>query len=159
MIISFGFNGTGGGGGTSDYNDLSNKPQINGVALSGNVTSDQLGIMSIKWYNYADGCFMYAREDCTNDGDYLVHVGTEIEGSRTYAGVTISNGVITGAGYGGVSNIGDGHWAGNKEDANGVTYFFHCWVEGGKIYWQTSSPIQMLDAYGTGSNYEGGLVY
>lgn len=34
----------GGGGGTSDYNDLNNKPSINGVELSGNKTSVQLGI-------------------------------------------------------------------------------------------------------------------
>ena len=34
----------GGGGGTSDYNDLSNKPQINGNTLSGNKTTSQLGI-------------------------------------------------------------------------------------------------------------------
>lgn len=37
--------GTGGGsGGTTNYNDLANKPQINGVELSGNKTSDDLGI-------------------------------------------------------------------------------------------------------------------
>ena len=30
--------GIGGGGGTENYNDLSNKPQINGVELSGNKT-------------------------------------------------------------------------------------------------------------------------
>lgn len=36
--------GAGGGGGTSDYNDLSNKPQINGNTLSGNKTTAQLGI-------------------------------------------------------------------------------------------------------------------
>ena len=34
------------GGGTSDYNDLENKPQINGVELKGNVTSEQLGIIA-----------------------------------------------------------------------------------------------------------------
>lgn len=34
----------GGGGGSSDYNDLSNKPQINGNTLSGNKTTAQLGI-------------------------------------------------------------------------------------------------------------------
>ena len=34
----------GGGGGTSDYNDLSNKPSINGNELSGNKTTAQLGI-------------------------------------------------------------------------------------------------------------------
>ena len=38
-------NGMGGGsGGTTNYNDLTNKPQINGVELSGNKTSDDLGI-------------------------------------------------------------------------------------------------------------------
>lgn len=34
----------GGGGGTTDYNDLSNKPAINGNTLSGNKTSHQLGV-------------------------------------------------------------------------------------------------------------------
>lgn len=34
----------GGGGGTTDYNDLSNKPAINGTTLSGNKTSHQLGL-------------------------------------------------------------------------------------------------------------------
>ena len=37
----------GGGGGTSDYNDLINKPQINGNTLSGNKTSSQLGITAV----------------------------------------------------------------------------------------------------------------
>lgn len=36
--------GSGAGGGTSDYNDLTNKPQINGNTLSGNKTTSQLGI-------------------------------------------------------------------------------------------------------------------
>ena len=35
---------SGGGGGTSDYNDLSNKPQINGHTLSGNQSAADLGI-------------------------------------------------------------------------------------------------------------------
>ena len=35
---------TGSGGGTSDYNDLSNKPQINSVTLSGNKTTSDLNI-------------------------------------------------------------------------------------------------------------------
>lgn len=37
----------GGGGGTSDYTDLENKPQINGVTLSGNKTSANLGISGL----------------------------------------------------------------------------------------------------------------
>lgn len=36
----------GGGGGTSNYNDLSNKPQINSVTLSGNKTASDLGLVS-----------------------------------------------------------------------------------------------------------------
>lgn len=36
--------GGGGGGGTSDYDSLENKPQINGVTLSGNKTAEDLGI-------------------------------------------------------------------------------------------------------------------
>lgn len=35
---------TSGSGGTTDYNDLSNKPSINGVSLTGNKTSSDLGI-------------------------------------------------------------------------------------------------------------------
>ena len=35
----------GGGGGTTDYDDLSNKPQINGNTLSGNKTGSQLGLV------------------------------------------------------------------------------------------------------------------
>ena len=37
-------NSTGGGGGTGNYNDLSNKPKINNVELSGNKTTSDLGI-------------------------------------------------------------------------------------------------------------------
>ena len=36
--------GGGGPGGTSNYNDLSNKPSINGITLSGNKTDDNLGL-------------------------------------------------------------------------------------------------------------------
>ena len=36
--------GGGGSGGTSNYNDLSNKPSINGVTLSGNKSSSDLHI-------------------------------------------------------------------------------------------------------------------
>lgn len=36
---------SGGGSGTRDYSDLSNKPQINGVTLSGDKSSAALGIV------------------------------------------------------------------------------------------------------------------
>lgn len=35
----------GGGGGTSNYGDLTNKPQINGIELSGNKSTEELGII------------------------------------------------------------------------------------------------------------------
>lgn len=38
---------SGGGGGISDYSDLDNKPQINGVTLTGNKTLANLGIASV----------------------------------------------------------------------------------------------------------------
>lgn len=40
IAVNFG----GGGGGTSNYNGLSNKPQINGVTLSGDKSSSDLGL-------------------------------------------------------------------------------------------------------------------
>lgn len=43
-------NKSGGGSGTNDYNDLENKPKINGVILSGNKTSGELGLTGDKTY-------------------------------------------------------------------------------------------------------------
>ena len=47
-LLALGAKGSGGGGtgGTSNYPDLANKPQINGVELVGNKTSEDLGIES-----------------------------------------------------------------------------------------------------------------
>ena len=36
--------GGGGGGGTTDYNDLNNKPKINGVELEGDMTSEDISV-------------------------------------------------------------------------------------------------------------------
>ena len=35
----------GGGGGTNDYNSLNNRPKINGTTLSGDKSSEDLGVM------------------------------------------------------------------------------------------------------------------
>ena len=43
--ISSSYSGNSSGGGTTDYNDLNNKPSINNVTLSGNKTSADLGIL------------------------------------------------------------------------------------------------------------------
>lgn len=42
---------SGGGSGTSDYSDLTNKPKINSVTLSGNKTSAQLGLVGDVQFN------------------------------------------------------------------------------------------------------------
>ena len=44
--------GTSSGGGTSDYNDLENKPKINNVVLEGNLTLNDLGIIIPDLKNY-----------------------------------------------------------------------------------------------------------
>lgn len=49
--------GGGGGGGTSDYNDLSNKPSINGVQLIGNKTTIQLKLDEIYWVSYGNATY------------------------------------------------------------------------------------------------------
>ena len=41
------YGGGSGSGGTTNYNDLTNKPSINGITLTGNKTSIDLGISAI----------------------------------------------------------------------------------------------------------------
>ena len=45
IIATYG--GGSGSGGTTNYNDLTNKPSINGITLTGNKTSADLGINAI----------------------------------------------------------------------------------------------------------------
>ena len=50
IIAKYGSGGSGSGGsssGTTNYNDLTNKPSINGITLTGNKTSVDLGISFI----------------------------------------------------------------------------------------------------------------
>lgn len=69
--------GQGGGGGeTSDYNDLSNKPQINGVTLSGNKTTSDLGIYGLPSYS------------SSNNGQFLMIVN----GSPAWVSIPDANG-------------------------------------------------------------------
>lgn len=42
-----GSSGSTGGSGSSNYNDLENKPSINGVSLTGNKTSADLGVLDL----------------------------------------------------------------------------------------------------------------
>lgn len=58
---------SGGGGGTSNYNDLSNKPKINGVELTGNKTSSDLRLSGVDVIHYVgDG----TRSRVHEVGDY-----------------------------------------------------------------------------------------
>ncbi len=87
----------GGGGGTTDYNDLENKPKINDVELDGDKTSDQLGIVVpkrikddptgegvIEGYlkgNKASGRYSHAEGKDTTASGYCSHA----EGNATTA--------------------------------------------------------------------------
>jgi len=69
----------GGGGGTSDYSDLSNKPQINDVTLSGNKSLEDLGIP-----NYVAGDNVSITEDSEGNSvisavDTTYTAGTNID--------------------------------------------------------------------------------
>ena len=64
----------GGGTGTSNYNDLSNKPSINGVTLSGNKTSEDLGIENIQYSTMPTA-------SSTNVGQIVQYTGASVSGS------------------------------------------------------------------------------
>ena len=94
----------GGGGGTSDYNDLENKPKINDVTLQGNKTSEQLGIVVPKRIkddptglgviegnlqrNKASGEYSHAEGRATTASGFGSHaegIGTEASGEYSHA--------------------------------------------------------------------------
>lgn len=58
--------GGGGSGGTTNYNKLSNQPQINNVTLTGNKTSEDLGLMSDANF-LPDGYTINLKADGTGD--------------------------------------------------------------------------------------------
>ena len=84
----------GGSGGTSNYNDLTNKPSINGVTLSGNKTTSDLGIN-------ADNVMM-------SDGETSVE--SEINKYNSLIDNPLAhNGIYTGRNLGTISSASD--WA------------------------------------------------
>ena len=60
----------GGGGGTSDYNQLSNKPTLNGRLLSGNLTSEDVDVESNynTTYDAEEENLIISRATPPNDG-------------------------------------------------------------------------------------------
>lgn len=88
--------GGGSGGGTTNYNDLSNKPSINGVELLGNKTSNDLGISGGVSVELAYNSFN------KNDVKLIVIVGTDGFSQTTgniYPIAEVTNGAILIAGY------------------------------------------------------------
>lgn len=55
--------GGGGTGGTTNYNNLSNKPQLNGVTLEGNKTLDQVGVLAKNQGSNNSGKFLSVGSD------------------------------------------------------------------------------------------------
>lgn len=81
--------GGGGGGGTDDYSDLINKPQINGVTLSGNKTTSDLNIS----YNDISGTPSLATVATSGDYTDLTSKpkinGEILSGNKTSADLSI----------------------------------------------------------------------
>lgn len=85
---------TGGSGGTSDYEDLDNKPSINNVELSGNKSLNDLGIQPSG--NYAlESDIPTKISDLTDDSDFLESTDLKTINGNSLVGsgdITISGG-------------------------------------------------------------------
>ena len=117
-------------GGTSDYSDLTNKPKINNVELSGNKSLSDLGITNLN--NVLDGnAIGSARTIGANDsegqplGEYAwaEGQGTIASGKRSHAegNNTRASGYVSHAEGGGTKASGDySHAEGASEEASGA---------------------------------------
>lgn len=102
---------SGGGGGTNDYTDLDNKPQINGVTLVGNKATADLGIV-----------IPTKTSDLTNDSNFVTdtyHDNTKQDKLTAGENITIVNNVISASG--GSGGTTDYTQLTNKPQINGVT--------------------------------------
>lgn len=78
------FTNGGGSGGTSDYTDLTNKPKINNVELSGNKSLSDLGITNFSGdYNDLSNkpTIPTKTSDLTNDSGFLTNSIVELQGT------------------------------------------------------------------------------
>lgn len=84
---------SGGGGGTTNYNNLSNKPQINSVTLEGNKSLSDLGIQGALTFDSTptDG----SSNPVTSDGIYDAFAGvdTALSGKVDTSSVGVANGI------------------------------------------------------------------
>lgn len=79
------FSGGGGGGGTNDYNDLENRPSINGTTLTGNINLATPEQLSLK----ADKDNVYTKEDVDSRYSALSDQIGDISNSTTILSTTI----------------------------------------------------------------------
>ena len=88
---------SGGGGGTSNYNQLSNKPQINGVELTGNKTSGDLNIGGgISYVDKINDISTGISMTDINTGVLLVSTDSS---SRRISGIFAKNDIVNNAEY------------------------------------------------------------
>lgn len=87
---------TGGSGGTSDYTDLTNKPSINNVTLSGNKSLSDLGIQP-------SGDYITNTDYATYNKSGVIKIDTQIYGSNLTDGF-LNAGVTSYANYGNKNN-------------------------------------------------------
>ena len=90
---------TGGGSGTSNYNNLNNKPSINGITLSGNKTSSDLGITDTT-YTASTGLSLSGNAFSLNSATQNALAEIDNKQDRLTAGdnITIENNVISSTG-------------------------------------------------------------
>lgn len=121
--------GNGGGGGTSNYNNLSNKPSINGVTLGGNKTSADLNISGMPENPLATS------HGGTGNADGYIRKGVA-------QGSTVGNGA-TAEGYG---NTVSGDYS-HAEGSGNTASSYHTHAEGSTT--TASAPQAHAQGYGT----------
>ena len=166
------FSGGGGGGGTNDYNDLENKPSINGTTLTGNVNLATPEQLSLK----ADKTNVYTKEDVDSRYSALSDQIGDISNSTNILSTTIDQHIsdtknphkvtaaqvgalpISGGTLTGDLAVGEEHTASRKltvaaeNGANGIT------LQGGVPGTGSSIAIGGSDGIGGTLTISGGLV-
>jgi hypothetical protein len=106
-----------------------------------------------------EGKCNYVRGNCVSDGEYYCNVG-QIDGNTVAFYVTVSGGVITNTGGYLYCNAIDGHYYMTGKLSDETTYGAHCWMDGGKLYWQSfGGTIVHIDNNELGADWEAGFIY
>ena len=94
-----------GGSGTSNYNDLNNKPSINSVTLSGNKTGSDLGLVSDENYVHTDNNYTTIEKNkLAGLNNYTLPIASanELGGIKVGSNLSIdADGVLSATGGGG----------------------------------------------------------